>query len=409
MISVLLMLASAALLANDAPAWYQWGGPDRNFTVPAVDLVQTWPDDGPPELWRRALGPGYSAIVTDATRLYTMYRKGDQAFFIALDRHSGETVWQYGFESKPYAAHVLDFGTGPNGSPLLVGGKLFGVGFSNQLFCLNAADGTLLWSHDLVKDFAGEVLKFGYSAAPLAYRDWVIILSGGKHGVIAFNREDGSVAWKSPAMDISYGSPTLVKIQGREQIVFFGAEKVRGIDAENGALLWDDACAHKFLNNAGTPIALPGDRVWASSQLNAATRVMELGYEGDKAIAKRAWHNDDIRIFFWNSAPDGDIVYSAFGNSGSMIGAIDTRTGTFKWRQRSGFERANVVRSGDQLIILGAKGFLGIARVTPEKFELLSKANISTADKCWTPPTLVGTTLYYRDTQEIAAFDLSKR
>jgi outer membrane protein assembly factor BamB len=404
-----LSLLIAPLAARNGPEWFQWGGPDRNFTIPKLELAETWPDEGPPELWRRSLGPGYSGIVTDAKRLYTMYRKGDQAFFIALDRATGETVWEYGFESKPYPNHVLDFGTGPNGSPLLIDGKLIGVGFSNKLFCLNAEDGSLLWSHDLVRDLGGEVVKFGYAAAPLAYRDWVIVLVGGKSGVVALNRKDGSVAWKSPPLDISYGSAAVVTIEGRDQIVFFGAEKVRGISADNGALLWEDDCAHQYKNNAGTPIALPGNRVWASSQRKAATRVLDLSYDGDKATAKRAWHNGKVRVFFWNSAPDGDVIYGAFGNSGEFMGAVDTRTGEFLWRQRSGFERANVVRSGDKLIILDQKGFLGLAQITPEKYELLSKASISTADKCWTPPTVVGTTLYYRDTQEIAALDLSKR
>src|SRR5262249_21988544 len=54
-----------------AAAWPQWGGPNRNFAVPAVDLATAWPAGGPRRLWQRPLGDGFSSIVTDGTSLYT--------------------------------------------------------------------------------------------------------------------------------------------------------------------------------------------------------------------------------------------------------------------------------------------------------------------------------------------------
>ena len=44
-----------------APAWTQWGGPNRNFQTQARGLKDTWPAAGPPVVWKRALGEGYSA------------------------------------------------------------------------------------------------------------------------------------------------------------------------------------------------------------------------------------------------------------------------------------------------------------------------------------------------------------
>ncbi|NIX22128.1 MAG: hypothetical protein GWN07_20765, partial [Actinobacteria bacterium] len=55
------------------------------------DLAASWPESGPEILWRRALGEGYSAILAEGGRLYTMYRAGETEAVVALDAASGET------------------------------------------------------------------------------------------------------------------------------------------------------------------------------------------------------------------------------------------------------------------------------------------------------------------------------
>ena len=67
-----------------ADEWPQFGGPNRNFMVDAKDLADSWPEDGPRQLWKRELGDGYSTIVSDGTVLYTMYRTGADEFTVAL-------------------------------------------------------------------------------------------------------------------------------------------------------------------------------------------------------------------------------------------------------------------------------------------------------------------------------------
>jgi hypothetical protein len=49
---------------------------------------------------------------------------------------------------------------------------------------------------------------------------------------------------------------------------------------------------------------------------------------------------------------------------------------------------------------------LGLATVSPQGLKVLARANVL-QHLAWTPPTLVGTTLYVRDRQTISAFDLS--
>ncbi len=78
--------------------------------------------------------------------------------------------------------------------------------------------------------------------------------------------------------------------------------------------------------------------------------------------------------------------------------------GEILWRQR-GFEKVNFVHAGDKTILLDAEGKLAIARLTPESVEILAEATIAN-ETTWSAPTLVGTTLYYRDQSSVRAFDL---
>ena len=76
----LLFVAVAITFAPSSLAgdWLQWGGPNGDFTVATDGLADGWPDEGPPLLWKRPLGDGFSSILFDEGRLYTMYRIAEE-------------------------------------------------------------------------------------------------------------------------------------------------------------------------------------------------------------------------------------------------------------------------------------------------------------------------------------------
>ena len=86
--------------------------------------------------------------------------------------------------------------------------------------------------------------------------------------------------------------------------------------------------------------------------------------------------------------------------------AVELRTGKIAWRER-GFAKAQLLWADGKVILLDEDGTLALCRVSPQKFEVLSKATVL-EEVAWTPPTLVGTRLYLRDRKTILALDLSK-
>ena len=79
---LLTLLACGMLTAGD---WTQWGGPAQNFQSDSSGLAGEWPESGPKQLWSRELGAGYSGILIEDGKLYTMYRVDDQEAVVALE------------------------------------------------------------------------------------------------------------------------------------------------------------------------------------------------------------------------------------------------------------------------------------------------------------------------------------
>ena len=117
----MLLLAVASLPASQPRAdWPQWGGSRRDFAVERENTLEAWPDTGPPVLWRRELGAGFSAIVVAGDRLFTMYRRDDREFLVAASIDSGKTLWERSYPAAVPSDHPhLDtsYGAGPNSTP----------------------------------------------------------------------------------------------------------------------------------------------------------------------------------------------------------------------------------------------------------------------------------------------------
>ncbi|HXV78195.1 MAG TPA: PQQ-binding-like beta-propeller repeat protein, partial [Candidatus Polarisedimenticolaceae bacterium] len=386
--------------------WPQWGGPRGDFTVGTVGLADSWPPAGPPRLWRRDLGRGYSAIAARHGRLYTMYRDGLHDVVVALDAGTGETSWEHRYPGRVHPGNVTQFGVGPNAMPLALDDRVVTLGYGGMLNCLDAATGEPLWRHDLVADYDGAVPEFGYSASPVLLDGKVIVLVGGeRQGVIALDPADGAVAWAGPPSSVSYATPIGIELDGQRQIVYFTADEVVGLDANDGAKLWSHPCVNQYRNNATPPQWDPRSALlWVATQLDGGGRALRLRRTEAGTAVEEAWFNDEIKIHFWNSVRVGDHVYASIGGQVTLLAAVELATGAIKWRER-GYSKINAIYVGDRLIFLDEKGLLGMARVSPEGFDQLAETRIS-AGKTWTVPTLAGTTLFVRDDHSIQAFDL---
>ncbi len=72
----------------------------------------------------------------------------------------------------------------------------------------------------------------------------------------------------------------------------------------------------------------------------------------------------------------GDYVYGTSGDFGpAFLTALDVKTGDAAWQHR-GFARASMIYADGKAIILDEDGDLAIAKLSPEKVAILSRAKL---------------------------------
>lgn len=405
-VASLATLTALAATASAPAQWTQWGGPHQDWIAPAAALADSWPESGPPRLWKRDLGEGYSAILADQGKLYTLYRAGGQEIAVCLKADTGETLWGHKDAVGPKPGHIEQFGSGPRATPVLANGRLFTAGVAGRLTCLDAQTGKSLWSKDLWDDNQATRLEHGYSSSAVACEDAVIVLVGGPgHAIVALNQADGKVLWQRHDFRNSYSSAKIIKLDGRDHLVAFMADEIVGLDPGTGELLWSYKIGNQFKQNVCLPL-WGDDNILFFSTSEGGSRGLKLSRQGDRVTTEELWSTRKIQFYHVTAVRVGDWIYGSTGSGTCFMSALNAKTGEVAWRER-GFGKATVIYADGKLIILDEDGQLALASPTPQGLNLRSKAPV--LDRVsWTAPTLVGRTLYLRDQKSIMALDLGK-
>jgi outer membrane protein assembly factor BamB len=397
--------SSSAMTPED---WPQWGGPARDFKSEAKGLASRWPKSGPRRLWSRPLGAGHSAIVAEGGGLYTMYRRGESEIVIALDGKTGKTIWEHAYVASYLPRMDMSYGDGPHSTPLIAGSRLYTVGSTGKLLCLEKLTGKLRWSRDLWQQYGGTFIGVGYSSSPLVFNNTLIVQVGGEgHALMAFDLLTGEVIWRAQDFRNSSSSPIIINVEGQHQLVAFMHNEIVGLDPTDGALLWSHTISAQwnFHFNISTPVWGEGNLLFASAAYGIGGRVLHLSRSGNKTVVRQLWQSERTRVHKENAIRIGNVIYASTGHIGpAFFTAIDVRTGQVLWQDRR-FSHASFLSAAGRFIILDEDGTLALASPSASGLVVHSQVEILTS-RSWTVPTLVGTTLFLRDRRTVMALQL---
>ena len=404
-----IALVSVTGAAQTAPAaWPGWGGPSGTFHVAAPGL--RWSGAQPRALWRRELGDGYSTVVGDASSVYTMARRDDRAIVVAaLDAATGKPRWTRDIDDAIAPRDFVQYGKGPNSTPLVAGGTLYLVTHHGRLCALDAASGRTKWTRELWAELEGTFRDVGYSASPVLVEGRIVLPVGGPgQALMAFDAATGATAWKAGSYGNAMASPLLVDVDGERQIVMFLVEGVAGFAAATGAERWFHPHKTSYDVNAATPVwHAPSRTLVISSAYDHGARGIRLTRQGTTTTAKEAWFNRRLRVHHSNMLVIGNHVYASSGDFGpAPLTAIDVATGQLAWQSRH-FPKVNMLHLGDRTILLDEDGRLAIVTLAPAGLTVHQEAPVLTR-LAWSAPTLIGTRLYVRDRQTLVALALEQ-
>lgn len=401
-LSVIVLVCGLAgqVMAQAGANWPQWRGPNRDGISKETGLLKQWPAEGPPLVWKASgAGRGYSSFSIANGRLYTMGLRGDREFVIAFDIANGKEAW-----ATPHGnAFRNDRGDGPRGTPTIDGDRLYALGGNGDLSVMDARTGRIIWSKNILREFDGSNITWGISESPLVLGNKVLVNAGGRNAsIVALNKENGAVIWKSQNDEAGYSSGIPLQINGGTQVIFFTAERAVGLDVNDGRLLWEYGRPSNKVANVATPIAR-GNRVFISSDYGTGGGVVEIKADGK---AQEIYFTKDMRNHHSSSVLVGDHLY---GFSSAVLTAMRFDTGEIAWKDRS-VGKGSLVYADGHLYCFSENGVVGLVEATPAGYREKGRFRIPQESlPTWSHPVVAGGRLYLRDQDTIYAFDVKQK
>jgi outer membrane protein assembly factor BamB len=396
---VLCLFVATRVLADD---WPQWRGPNRNGISREKGWLTNWPAEGPQQLWKANVGTGYSAMSVSKGKLFTMGNTEDIDIVYCLDAKTGKEIWKHTY---PCPAKDPNGYPGTRCTPTVDADRVYTVSRQGQFFCLNVADGKVLWSKDYAKDFKAPVPEpganqwWGYAGSPLIEKEVVIFETGAPGAsVVACNKKTGDVVWKNGDDGVGYSSIVAFTYKGDRCLAVFCAPGIVGRSAKDGKELWRHPWKTSYNVNAATPI-IDGDKVFISSGYNTGCALIQFSETPPKVL----WQNKNMRNHVNSSVLWKDHLY---GFDEKELRCLDFKTGEVKWSEKS-FGKGSLMLADGKLIIFSDAGKLAVAEPSPDAYKELSAFQALGGKNTWTVPTLANGKIYCRSWENLVCLDVS--
>lgn len=378
----------------------QFLGPNRNNDYGRAGILAAWPADGSRALWKAPAGEGYAAPAVADGRLYLFAAHKNRAFVRCLDAAMGRRRWEVGYAGVYKGTH----GNGPRSTPLVHEGRVYTVGGTGMMHCLDAATGKVLWRKNILRAFHAENIGWGVSFSPLVEKNMLLISPGGPGAsMVALDKVSGEVIWQSESDRAGYASPVAATIGGVRQAVFFTGSGLVAVRPEDGGVLWRYPWTTNWGVNATTPVISENLCLITSGYGNGCA-VLEL----DGAGAKELWRTKVLGSQFSTPVVVGGHIYGFDGSAGSgTLKCVNLKTGTETWRQ-DGFRHGSLIHADGRLIVLGEKGELVLVDAAPDAYRERGRKRLPNG-RYWTVPVLADGRLYVRSERLLFAFDVAAK
>lgn len=383
--------------------WTNFRGPRRDGKYDQTPVATSWPASGLPVLWKQPVGVGFASFVIAEGKAYTIEQRRRQEVVAAYDLANGRELWTQAWNAEYNDSN----GDGPRATPTWDQGRLYALGATGELRCLDANSGAIIWGKNILSENQASNLQWAQAASPLIVDDKVIVLPGGGGGksVVAYNKMTGAPVWKALDDPQAYVSPMLVELGGRRQIVVVSSLRVVGLTPENGGLLWSYPWDTNGGINVSQPIVVDKNRFFISSGYGKGAALVELKGSGNSFTPATVWENTNMKNKFNSSVLHNGYVY---GLDEGILVCLDVNTGERKWKEgRFGYGQV-LLASGHLIVTQGDTGEVALIKATPDKYTEVARF-AAVQGRTWNYPALADGRLLVRSANEMAAFDISGR
>jgi outer membrane protein assembly factor BamB len=376
--------------------WPQWRGPNRDGSV-GPTLPEQWPE-ALTKRWETPVGIGHASPVVSGNRVVVIAREGEDEIVRALDVATGNEVWRASYPA-PYVVSpaARSHGPGPKSTPAIAGGRVFTLGIGGILSAFDLANGKLLWRVPA----RGVPPQYGSTTSPLVDGTAVITHVGGEDNgaLTSFDAATGKPRWQWTGDGPGNGSPIIATFDGVRQVVAQTQQLLVGLQASNGALLWQLPFPTDYDQNAFTPIVFQD--LLINAGLDHPVTAIRPRLDGGKWIAETAWTNLQTPMFMSSPVLIGETIYGLTQRSKGQFVAIDAASGKTLWNTqgREG-ENASILGSRSWLLASTTDGNLVVARANPQRYEEVRRYQIAQS-ALWAHPAITGRSIIVKDADKV--------
>lgn len=399
-----------------AADWPQWRGPERNGISRETGLLQQWPKEGPPLVWKKSdIGSGYSTPAVVGPHLYLLANEGvDNEYVQAHSVKDGQRVWRTALGRVGPNPAQMDF-AGARSTPTVDGGSLYVLGSDGDLASLQLNTGQIRWKKNLRQEFGGKPGDWAYSESPLVDGEKVVCTPGGSEAtLVALDKNTGNVIWKCAAPEgdtAAFSSAVITEVGGIRQYVQLLQKGLVGVEARTGKLLWRyERPVSRFNANIPTPLASGSEIYVASAGTGGGT--IRLKGAGNGITVEPLYFEAKLPTAIGGVIKLGDSLY---GTTGQAMLCVEFATGKVRWEER-GLGAASLCYADNRLYVHGENG--DVALVEPSSEAYREKGRFTPSDqpehakpmeKAWAYPVVAGGRLYIRDQGSLWSYDVRAR
>lgn len=387
-----------AIPVHDYP---QFLGPHRDGKIYGLKLARDWSQQPPRRLWRQPVGAGWSAFAVTGGIAVTQEQRGEQEMVTAYKLKSGKMIWSHG-DSARYESPLA--GIGPRATPTIVGDRVYALGATGLLNCLDLASGKSVWARNICADNEAAINNYGMASSPLVYDSLVVVSAGGAKGrsLVAYHKDKGGIVWRAGDDRAGYSSPMLATLAGQPQILIFNRYNVVAHHPASGAILWQ----HPWPGNTecvSQPLLLPGDRVFVSSGYGIGGKLFQIQrHENGDWQAGLVWESNRLKAKFTNVVLHDGYLYGL--DDGIMV-CLDPANGERKWKGGR-YGHGQIILVEDVVLVQAENGGVALVEASPAAHRELARFS-ALEGKTWNHPALAGPYLLVRNDREAACYELA--
>jgi len=393
-----LLLVANTLFSQEV---LQWRGADRRGMYQETGLLQVWPEGGPELLWEfTEAGNGYSSPLITDDRIYITGEIDTVTYLFALEK-SGELIYQV-----PVGKEWTINYPGSRSTPILVDDLIYLTTGMGTVACLEAKDGKVRWSLNMMSDLHAPGITFGYAEGLLVDGNTVFCTPGNADtNVVALNRFTGKIQWigKGLGEHTAYCSPLLIRLPARNIMVTFTAHALLGIDTKDGSLLWSHKQDFEGDVHVNTPWFEDGFIYYITGDGNGSVK---LKLSDDGTTITEVWRNKSCDNTMGGFIKLGNDIYTASYEKRKWY-VQDATTGDNVDSVK--FDKGITVFADNMLYLYNERGQLGLFKPNGPSMEMVSSFKITRGTKAYyAHPVICDGIMYVRHGNSLLAYDIKR-